>query len=55
MIKMEYGSKNNIFGLKIMLKSGLKIFLLNPSIHKPFFFDPMPYDILHNREDLCLK
>ena len=27
-VKMEYGSKNNIFGLKMMVKSGLeKIFL----------------------------
>ena len=53
LIKMEYGSKNNIFDIKIILKSSIGIFILK-SIHSQILF-LWPYDLLHNRKDLCLK
>ena len=34
---MEYASKINIFGLKMMLKSGLEKYFLNASMGKAFF------------------
>ena len=48
---MKYGSKNNIFGLKMTVKSSLEIFILK-SLHKHFFG---PFDLIHKREDFCLK
>ena len=36
-VKMEYGSKNNIFGLKMMVKSSLEIFILK-SLHTQTLF-----------------
>ena len=35
-VKMEYGPENNIFGLKMMMKSGLKKFFDIPPCTKPF-------------------
>ena len=50
-LKMEYVSKINIFGLKMMVKSGLeKIFL--KFLHAHSFRPP---DLLHKSEDLGLK
>ena len=51
-LKMEYVSKINIFGLKMMVKSGVeKIFLKflhAQAIFKHFF-------LLHRNEDFCTK
>ena len=44
--KMEYVSKLNIFGLKMMVKSGLK---------KYFEIPPGKSVLLHRKEDLCKK
>jgi hypothetical protein len=51
-LKMEYVSKINIFGLNMMVKSGLDIYFLNSSMRKAFFRPP---DLLHKSEDLGLK
>ena len=37
-LKMEYVSKNTIFGLKMMVKSGLKILFWNPSMREDSYF-----------------
>ena len=51
-VEMEYGSKINIFILKMMMKSGLeKIFL--EFLHAQAIFRLI--DLLHKVEDLCLK
>ena len=50
----EYVSKITIFGLKIMVKSGLnrKNIFESPPCGKPFFW---PTDLLYKREDTCPK
>ena len=40
-LKIEYVPKNNIFGLKMIVKSGLEFF--------------GPTDLLHKQEDFCPK
>ena len=45
---MEYVSKITIFGLKMIVKSGLEKFILESSIRKIIF-------LLHTNEDLCPK
>ena len=36
-LKMEYVSKSNIFGLKMMVKSGLEFFFSNSSMRETIF------------------
>ena len=44
-VKMEYGSKNNIFGLKMMVKSGVEIVILK-FIYAQTLSDPFIYFII---------
>ena len=49
---MEYGPENNIFFLKMMMKSGLEFFFEIPPCAKPFW---LKEDLLLRQEDVCSK
>ena len=49
---MEYVSETNIFGLKIMVKSGLEFFFMK-SLHAPNLFGK--YFLLHRKEVFIIK
>ena len=49
---MEYELNSTIFGLKMLLKSGLEKILWNPTIHKAFFRKSF---LLYRKVDFLLK
>ena len=45
-----YVSKTNIFGLKMMVKTGVEKMFFNSFMHKAYFG---PTDLLHKRKSFC--